>query len=276
MPISLKRNTLLAAMLAGLFWWAFMFAKHNATLRPLIPFGDDPYDSVGSFAVLAAAVLAGIALVRALRPYRAGPTAWQRLHLVRSQQAIVLAVVITVASDVVAMLRHPRMWAPARGQLIALLSGIATAALLVHVAISRSRESLPEQRRAWGAGTIALVAALALLAVYPERWIDRLFPHLFTIVAGAAMLFVPMGLLLPALVPGQPDRMTTAHSRRRWALALLAGIAVGAFAFVGEMAEGTGGAAASRLALVGMVFTGLGAAGILIAFACLARPLGLD
>ena len=49
----------------------------------------------------------------------------------------------------------------------------------------------------------------------------------------------------------------------------------GAFAFTGEMAEGSGAQSLGRLAFVASVFVGLGLAGLVIAYAFLGEPLGL-
>ena len=84
--------------------------KARPALRDVIPFGDDPYDAAGSFGVIVGMLIALLSLVRAFRPYREAPSTAQRTYLVRSQEAVVLVVFLTLASDVVAMGRHPSMW----------------------------------------------------------------------------------------------------------------------------------------------------------------------
>ncbi len=116
MPTTLRRNTVIAFGLATLFDWSFMFAKHDPTLRSIIPFGDDPYDAVGSFGFIVAMLIALLSVVRAFRPYRkSAPSHSQQVYLLRSQQAVVLAVLITVGSDAIAMARHPSLWIGAAG-----------------------------------------------------------------------------------------------------------------------------------------------------------------
>src|SRR5579872_6660872 len=95
----LRRASIAAAALAALFWWAFMFLKHEPALRNVIPFGDDPYDGIGSGGVILAAILTIVALVRAFRPSLAVASSVRRLYLVRTQVAIVLCVWITLAGD---------------------------------------------------------------------------------------------------------------------------------------------------------------------------------
>src|SRR5579875_1199159 len=108
-----KLNAVAVGILSAVFYWLFMFAKHNSYLRDLVPFGEDPYDAVGSFACVVGALLSIVALVRAYFPYRGGPDGLQRLYLIRAQVAVVLAVLITAAADATAMVRYPRQWYPA-------------------------------------------------------------------------------------------------------------------------------------------------------------------
>jgi hypothetical protein len=109
-----------------------MWAKHDPVLRDVIPFGEDPYDAVGSFGVVAGIPIALAALVPP-----APPSTAQRMSLVRTQAAVVLIVLITLASDAVAMARHPLAWvgAAARDELIALLAALALAAVGVQLLI---------------------------------------------------------------------------------------------------------------------------------------------
>src|SRR6202021_3171404 len=73
MQKTLKRNAILVSGLALFFWWAFGFAKHDPALRSIIPFGEDPYDAVSSFGVIAAALLALVSAAPAFLPRGPGP-----------------------------------------------------------------------------------------------------------------------------------------------------------------------------------------------------------
>ena len=141
-----------------------MFAKHDPALRDVIPFGDDPYDAVGSFGVIVGMLIALLSLVRAFRPYREAPSTAQRAYLVRSQEAVVLVVFLTLASDVVAMGRHPSMWfgASSRDKLIALIAGMAVVTVAVQFLIRASQEKLPER----GAKDWIAAASATLLAIH--------------------------------------------------------------------------------------------------------------
>ena len=287
MPQVLKRNAVIVFGLGSLFYWSFMFAKHDPALRDVIPFGDDPYDAVGSFGVIVGMLIALLSLVRAFRPYREAPSTTQRTYLVRSQEAVVLVVFLTLASDVVAMGRHPSMWtgASSRDKLIALIAGMAVVTVAVQFLIRASREKLSERgAKDWIAAVGATLLAIMVLAVYPEQLIHGTATHLLTVVADAIALFAPMRPLLNALVPyksdqGRIEKMPAtgqfSAAGRRWVIAALAGALIGACAFLGEIAEGKGAVPMTRLAFVASVFVGLGLAGFLIAYAFLREPLGL-
>src|ERR1700739_4895689 len=197
-----RLNAVVVCFLIALFYWVFMFAKHNAWLRYVIPFGDDPYDAVGSFACVVGALLAFVSLVRAFYPYRSGPDCLQALYIIRSQVAAVLAVVITVAADATAMVRYPRQWFPS-------IWGYAAMAIVGVLAVSAFavllllRLSLPQRTKADRGGLRrALLAALGrtpLLALFPKSMLRGMATHLFAIMVGAVVLFAPMRLLLLAL-----------------------------------------------------------------------------
>jgi hypothetical protein len=288
MPKAFKRNALLVCGLAVLFFWSFMFAKHDPSLRDIIPFGDDPYDAVGSFGVIVALLVALLSLVRALRPYRKHlPSTAQQVYLVRCQMTVVLAVLITLAADVIAMARHPSIWigAASRDSLVALLAGMAVVAIAVQLLIRASLKKLPDSgTKHWQPAAIAMLVALLVLACYPEQWINHTITHLLTIVLADVLLFAPMRPLLNALVPYSADdgpiEQTPARSRfstagQRWGIVVALGALTGAFVFLGEIGEGGGAPPMGRFVFVASVFVGLGLAGIVIAYAFLAKPLGL-
>lgn len=287
MPKVLKCNAVAAFILAALFYGSFMFVKHDPALRDVIPFGEDPYDAVGSFGVILAMLIALLSLARAFRPLREPPSEAQRFYLVRSHQAVVLAVFITLAADAVAMARHASLWtgAASRDRLIALLGGMTTVAIAVQLLVRASQPTLPQagSNRWIRAATVTLLTLL-VLAYYPEQLIDRLPTHLLTVVVGAIVLFAPMRLLLIMLVPNptgeermekRPTRGKFSTAGWRWTMVVLVGAMIGAFAFLGEISEGSSAPSMGRLLLVAAVFIGLGLAGILVAYAFLAKPLGL-
>jgi hypothetical protein len=194
---------------------------------------------------------------------------------------------MTLASDVVAMARHPSLWvgASSRNKLIALVGGMVVVTVVVQFLIRASQEKLPERgAKDWKAAASATVLAIVVLAAYPEQLIHRTTTHLLTVVVGAIVLFAPIRPLLNALVPYKSDkgRMEKIPARgqfltagQRWGMAALAGALIGACAFLGEIGESSGAVPLNSLAFVASVFVGLGLAGFLIAYAFLREPLGL-
>ncbi|HXE60029.1 MAG TPA: hypothetical protein VN607_04960 [Gemmatimonadaceae bacterium] len=279
----LQRNSILCLALALALAWTFMFAKHDAALGPIIPFGVDPYDAVGSFAVFVAPVVAVIALVRAFRPAPAPPSPAARLYLIRAQETVVLVVLITLGSDAVAMARRPAAWihAPARVELLALVAGLAVAAAVVQWLVLAPRRADAPARAPWPQAVLITLAATLALAFYPERFVAGVTTHLLTVVFADLILFAATRAVLLAVVPDAPPVAQPAAPapRRRfgpaalWSAAAIAGAGFGMFALLGEMSEG-GTPRTVRLLAVAAVFLGLAIAGVLIAFALLAGPLG--
>ncbi|HEX3111117.1 MAG TPA: hypothetical protein VHU41_18590 [Thermoanaerobaculia bacterium] len=284
MSASTKRNAIVVALLAVFFYWAFMFAKHAPALRNTIPFGVDPYDAVGSFAVIAAALIVPIALFRAFRRYRAvPPPAAQLAYCERTFVSIVALVFVTVASDVVAMARHAGSWinAPSRNELLLLLGALAVAAGAVRILIAYSKDAVAHHRSPADRRNAMLImgAAMLALAIYPEHVIQNIWLHLLTIIAGAAILFASVRALVIMsvpleVVPATPDRPAKRTTLRRWSVLLIVAVVVGLAAFAGEMSEGTTPPAV-KLLFVALVFVTLTVSGLAIAYGFLGTALGL-
>jgi hypothetical protein len=283
MPTFFKVNTILSAVLAAAFYFFFMFAKHDPALSAAIPFANDPYDAVGSFAAISSVLLVLIALVRAFRPYRTAPTEGQKVYLARTQMALALAALITLVSDGVAMVRYAAMWlrTPVAGELIALLGAVAVGAVVVIYLIRRSMRGISLPTRAhWLAAVVVSLAAILILAVYPESLAHDIFGGLFTIVVGILLFFAPLSAIDIALIPFVVERTTVVRARWQrvlpWFLALLVAFGVGVLAFLGEASgEGGGGVPLARVAMVFAIFVGVGTVGIVIGYAFLRKPLGL-
>lgn len=286
MPVKEKINSVVVLGVAVAFQWFFMFTKHDPGLRPVIPFGDDPYDALGSFATIVDIPLCLLLLWRAFRPYGVeSPSPLQIQYLRRTQAAVPLLVLVTLAADAVAMVRHPHMWigSSSRNELLALLGGmtvISGGALRSVLGFAPTR--IDSQRRATmiSSGIVAALFVLCL-AVYPERLINRLSTHLVTVLIGDLLLFVPVSVLLRFLIPdaeASAGGQTKArrHSLYVWAGVTMAGLLIGVWLFVAEMTEGGSPMPALRFRVfVASVYIGLTIAGLLIAVAFLKRPLGL-
>jgi hypothetical protein len=127
MPSKFKINALIILALAALFYFFFMTAKHDPALSAVNAFAEDPYDAIGSFGVQAAAFIGILSTMRAFRLYRGNPPSdEQKVFLARTQVLAVLAVIVTLAGNIVAMARYPSIWigSPYGYRLAALLSGL--------------------------------------------------------------------------------------------------------------------------------------------------------
>lgn len=116
MSLAVRVNAVLTLLLAALFGYTFNFLKHDPAVSALIPFADDPYDSVGSLAAIVVLPLAILALMRAFRPpTKHVPIAMGIMRAARVQIAVVLAMLITTCADTVALLRHLARWSGTPG-----------------------------------------------------------------------------------------------------------------------------------------------------------------
>lgn len=284
--MTVKVNAVVVLIIAALFYELFMFPKHDAALSKIIPFGDDPYDAVGSFAMIVATMLALLSLIRAFRPYRLNSSVESQIYLIRTQTCFVLAVIITLVSDGVALARHPFMWvtAPERNELLAMLGGMAMMVTSMVVLIRRSAKELvpPGTTPSWIRAAAVCLCGVIALAVYPDQLIEGIATHLLTVVAGVLILFATTRSLLTALVPYEATAQRVAAEERpglglkyRWGIVLLIGFFLGVLLFVGETSGNTGRVSLGQTVFVAAIFVGLSIIGLAAAYAFLGTPLGL-
>jgi hypothetical protein len=281
-PASVRKmlpGSLLAAYVAAAFLMFFQFTKHDPTLSAILPFGDDPYDAVGSFGVIIAGLLAVLAVVRAVQV----PTRRRKGLVARTQAAITAAVAVTLGADVVAMARHVPMWfgRPGALELIALMLVLLALAVLLWFAARRSVRESPVQPTRWRRAVVVCAIAVAVLVVYPESLTSNAVGELFTILAGIVLLFVPMSALLEVLVPVDGDSAESGEVRGlrirasiQWLAVALVGIGIGVALLVGELMGRDAPAPALRVMLAS-VYIGAALAGLAIGYYALRRPLAL-
>jgi len=287
MPRSLKLHAFAVLILSVLFYLFFEVSKHNPVLSAVNVFGDDPYDAVGSFGIQAAALLAVLSGVRAFRPYSAFTVSERRrVLLVRTLMMSVLAVGITLVGDAIAMLRHPSVWIGSDGGrlLAGLLVGMVALTAMAGWLIYRDIQpmALRSVSGVWRRSAIISTVAAAILALYPEGLRQSLSGELFTVLVGILLLFVPMWALGTALVPhheATPCDAATASRfplyKYRWSLIALAGIFIGFGLALGELqVQKSWPRFTSHVVFVILVFVCLEAAGVLIGYGFLRRPLG--
>jgi hypothetical protein len=280
MQKTLKRNAILVSGLALFFWWAFGFAKHDPALRSIIPFGEDPYDAVSSFGVIAAALLALVSAARAFLQRWAGRSG-QPIYVLRAQVAVPFCVLVSVAAEAVAMARHTSMWlgSPGCGGLLTIQASLVGFSLITLSLVSRdSKVKTPRMLKRATAVCLGTVLALVL---YPERLILGTSGHLATVVFGAFLLFVPVSALIKGWLPETPqlvcfDKLPLSRSSRYapFVVAAAIGLIVGATAYFGELSEEGIRPRFTQILFVGGIYVGLGAAGLLIGYVWLGRLLG--
>ncbi len=281
MPLRLKLNSLLVIVLAAAFYWFFMFTKHDPHLAPVMPFGEDPFDAIGSFCLIVTVLLALVSAVRAFRPYASTPpSSSQKSYLIRSQAAVPLGVLITLGADGIAMVRQPAIWLgrPETVQLVTLLAGMGAFALFIFLAIYRSVEKgAPDTETSpWKQALAVVVASLVLLAVIPAWTLQNPWLHLGVILLADALIAAPLALSAAAVAPTVEPARYTRRQWLPWIVIVVLGIAVGGFALAGEFfGEGSGGVPPAKMLLIAALFLGAGTGLMLIGYGFLARPLGL-
>jgi hypothetical protein len=206
MPRSVKISALLTLGLAIVFFLFFDRCKHVPDLSTVDAFAEDPYDSVGSFAVQLAPFLALLAILRAFRPYPSEKTRDRQLVLfARAAYCSCLAVAVTLVADVIAMIRHPSLWlgVAAGHLLVALLVGMIIVTSLVFWSISHATRTLslrsPLQR--WIRASAFSLAGILLLALYPEELRQSPGGEILTIAVGIIFFFGLVWALGTAITP---------------------------------------------------------------------------
>jgi hypothetical protein len=284
-----KINAVLVLLLSILFYLFFDACKHNPALSSVNAFADDPYDAIGSFGIQAAAVLAFLSVLRAFWPYSAGDASGNReAVLVRTQMMAILAVGITLAGDIVALLRHRSAWtATVAGHRLALfLVGMVVLTALTGWFVHRTERGidLPKVPNVRKRAIAVSCAAVILLALYPEHWRRSMVGGLLTAFLGTVLLFLPLWVLGTALVPhctiaSSDDPVTVAWrylGKRHWNFVFFGGALVGLLLAFAELRNPHGWPHLTRrIAFIASVYIGLETAGVLIGYSLLRKTLGL-
>jgi hypothetical protein len=217
------------------------------------PVGTDPCDAVNAFAFYTIAFIAIGSALRMLGGRHSSPPL-RYLFTVRSQQAVLFAIFITFAAEIIALLRNPERWIGNRFAellfaLVVALTVVTLATLVLILVTQRNRISLSALHvggaatvRVWTRTILPVAIAIVVLAICPEWPIDSpsRTAHILTVALGALVVFIPMRLFLSEIVLRGSDgsdihRKTTTlgtarDTAREWTL-LLVGVAVVLFGF---------------------------------------------
>ena len=279
MPKKYKINAVIVFALAILFDVFFDFAKHNPSLSLVNPFADDPYDAVGSFAFQAVIFLGTLSLFRAFRPY-SNLLEEQKVYFARTQIVIVLTVLVALAADIVAMIRHLSLWlgVSAGYELVALVIGftIISAAILLFTHRSTQEVTMPVVLNVWKTPLIVSLVFFAILFLYPESIKESTFGALFTVIIGAALLFAPVRIMGESLSPQfDSQHKTAAAPRWLWGVVVLVGILLGFSILLRELSDDGGVVNLAGSTFIISVYIGLEVSGLLIGYGFLGKFLGL-
>jgi len=201
----LKLHAVVVMILSMAFCAFFQVSKHEPAFRSLNPFGEDPYDSVGSFGVQFVLFLSALSLIRAFRPYPGDVLKENQAVLARGEMMVVLAVGITLVADLIAMVRHTTMW---MGSIAGYVLGWMALGLFVVTVMEGwylygAAQTLGLKRgpHAWKSTAAVGTGAVVVVALYPESLRHYLFGELFTVLVGIAVLFVPIRIVSMNVVP---------------------------------------------------------------------------
>src|SRR5690242_2762961 len=223
-----------------------MHAKHDPALSKVNAFADDPYDAVGSFGIQAAIFLAIVCLIRAFRSPTDARAFDDDLVILRAETAAILSVGVTLAADVLAMLRYPHLWmgSAAGYRLSALLIGMAVITGVLGLLIRRGAGAAYRHPKSneWIRAVIVSILAAFLLVLYPEHFRRGLIGVLSTAFIGTVILFAPVWAWTMTLVPhvsAHPEQhlitLEAFHRRKyHWLVVILVGVLVGLFFVAGE------------------------------------------
>ena len=275
-----KLNSIFIICLAVAFLMFFQFTKHNPMLAVIIPFGNDPYDAVGSIGVIIAGLLAVFAFIRAF--YKVLEER-RRIIIARTQFSVIAVIFVTLIVDSVAMVRHIPMWfgQPGAEELLALMIGIFILAMLLSFAIRYSVHEIRLDKSSWKKFLIISIIGIAVLVIYPEFIIQSIIGELFTLLVGIVILFFLISALPEAFIPfniksfdstkTQPRQI---HIQKELVAVVLFGIGIGIAILIGEW-SGEGAPAPEHRILLASIFIGMPLISLLIAYYCLRKPLAL-
>ena len=212
--------------LAGVAFCLFFQVNKGGPFRDVNPFGVDPYDAVGSFAIQVALLVGLLTSARALR-VRAEPAQAAKTGLILRGNAMVLgAIWITQIADAIAVrldLLPPSPWGNLLRVELALACSVALALASRRVQVHSVPCDLTPADALGDLWALVRMPVMKCAAILPPAWVasvqrfdsDRLFARLTWLnarlhlwrFAAALGLLVGMGLALAQLRDGLPPSL---------------------------------------------------------------------
>ncbi len=196
----LKIMTLFTLLLSIAFYIFFYISKHDSTFSDVNAFANDPYDAVGSCGIQ---VAIGAALISILRFFCPGKTFGQsrsrQFLCIRAIFVSLLAIIVTLSVDVIALLRHTSQWIDSgEGFLLAVLVDVflLVAILLLHrvyrlISIIITFQNFQPMRIM---SAISL-AGILIFSFYPETLREGFIGAVFTASVGICFLLIIVAVL---------------------------------------------------------------------------------
>lgn len=208
MPRRIKFSIVLVLALASLFFVFFDQSKHVPALAEVNVFNVDPYDAVGSFGIQMAMFTALVSALRGFRSYATHETLdQQKILILRSEITTILSMVVTLATDAIALIRFPSIWIRSHaGQVLAaIVGGMILLTALTGWLVSRLTGQ-PLERGSWRNAWIICILAIILLAIYPLAWDQGIVGSILTALLGMLIFLVALWALVMMLFPKNNSR----------------------------------------------------------------------
>ncbi len=209
---AMNRQKFAAGTILGLsilFTLFFEICKHAPNLGAANPFGEDPFDAVGSFSIFLVFIGALLMVLRTLRPYSENeiPTEQRELAL-RAGAVAVISVVVTLAADAIGLGRAviTNGIHPATNILAAIIGGMLLITLATGWTLMRAAQSLVQQRiqRPWWRGGVICGLAILILAFYPNQWREvSVGGAVITALVGMSIMFLTTWGITTSHIPKQ-------------------------------------------------------------------------
>ena len=203
-----RKHAIRSLLLAVVFAFFFDRTKHQPVLASVNPFGEDPYDAIGSISVQLVGFLALLSLLRAFRPATTGAISAETRWLnARTRLLGAAAISVTMIGDVVAMARHLTVWYGSYGGFWLAVATILMLLAGIHELFTSGRRFQIEERAQgrhtiiWQPAVFSVCLMVLALALYPERLRINLAGHLATALAGMVLLYLPLAAVAYGMQP---------------------------------------------------------------------------